>query len=179
MVFLVTLAFPSNVLSQASKSGHCPMARTVTNCFNRCKSDYECSFDKKCCPNACGSTSCAESSPISYGSDLRDYNESIYCDNVKCHTGRNVCLILKPRGTNAYVANVTEVNNSDISICFVIPKYDVLMIIFVSLSSPENEQKWATFTYVGKATRIITRLFKHTRNTKAFQRHKHDKNNLK
>jgi hypothetical protein len=58
------------------------MARTVTNCFNRCKSDYECSFDKKCCPNACGSTSCAESSSISYGSDLRDYSKSSHRPEV-------------------------------------------------------------------------------------------------
>ena len=48
------------------------MARTVTNCMNRCKSDFECSFDKKCCLNVCGTTSCAESGPIAHGTDLRD-----------------------------------------------------------------------------------------------------------
>ncbi|XP_023726132.1 waprin-Thr1 [Cryptotermes secundus] len=96
-VFLVTLVLSSNVLSQASKSGYCPMARTVTNCFNRCKSDYECSFDKKCCPNACGSTSCAESSLISYGSEARDYNKSTYCDNVKCHTGEKCVFDTKTK----------------------------------------------------------------------------------
>lgn len=56
----------------SGKSGHCPMARTVTNCINRCKSDFECSFDKKCCLNACGTMSCAESGPIAHGTDLRD-----------------------------------------------------------------------------------------------------------
>ncbi|KDR08242.1 hypothetical protein L798_01960, partial [Zootermopsis nevadensis] len=50
------------------KSGHCPPSRRVTNCFNRCKTDYVCSFDEKCCPNVCGSESCAKSSSISYGS---------------------------------------------------------------------------------------------------------------
>ena len=56
----------------SGRSGHCPMARTVTNCMNRCKSDFECSFDKKCCLNVCGTTSCAESGPIAHGTDLRD-----------------------------------------------------------------------------------------------------------
>lgn len=92
---VVTLTLTSQVSSQASKSGHCPMARTVTNCINRCKSDFECSFNKKCCVNVCGSTSCAESGPFTHGSDLRDFRNdrnSVYCDNVKCQSGEKCVL---------------------------------------------------------------------------------------
>jgi hypothetical protein len=49
--------------------------------MSRCISDFECSFERKCCPNACGSTSCAESGPISYGFDQRD--DSKYISSVR------------------------------------------------------------------------------------------------
>lgn len=32
-------------------------------------SDDQCSFNQKCCPNKCGSTSCAQASAINTGSD--------------------------------------------------------------------------------------------------------------
>ncbi|XP_021939759.1 waprin-Thr1 [Zootermopsis nevadensis] len=89
---LTILIITSNASAQSRKSGHCPPSRRVTNCFNRCKTDYVCSFDEKCCPNVCGSESCAKSSSISYGSDNRDESESVYCDNVKCQSGEKCVL---------------------------------------------------------------------------------------
>ncbi|XP_069699911.1 waprin-Thr1 [Periplaneta americana] len=93
VALLLMLTFVTSVLSQGSKSGHCPLARTVTNCMNRCKSDYDCSFSKKCCPNSCGSTSCADTSPVSTGTGERDNpRNSAYCGNVKCHSGEKCVL---------------------------------------------------------------------------------------
>jgi hypothetical protein len=100
MVVILTVA--SQVVSQSSKSGHCPMARTVTNCINRCKGDFDCSFDKKCCQNVCGSTSCAESGPIAHGTDLRDLRNNqdyVYCDNVRCQLGEK-CVLDKRTNRN-------------------------------------------------------------------------------
>jgi hypothetical protein len=63
----------------SGKSGHCPMARAVTKCINRCNSDFECSFDKKCCLNVCGTTSCADSESFAHGTDLRDLRDGRKC----------------------------------------------------------------------------------------------------
>ena len=73
------------------------MARTISNCINRCKSDFECSFNKKCCVNICGSTSCAESGPIAHGSDLRDYRN----DRKSTVLSHSSCSFHVPQGDTA------------------------------------------------------------------------------
>ncbi|XP_011639034.1 waprin-Phi2-like isoform X2 [Pogonomyrmex barbatus] len=68
------------------KSGNCPMRNTVT-CGSRCIGDGQCSFNQKCCPNKCGFTSCANTSPVNTGSDggyKGSSNQAVYCNGVKC-----------------------------------------------------------------------------------------------
>ncbi|CAL1675715.1 unnamed protein product [Lasius platythorax] len=69
------------------RSGNCPLRNTVTNCNPRCVGDEQCSFNQKCCPNKCGSTSCAQSSAINTGDDggyKGSSNQAVYCNGVKC-----------------------------------------------------------------------------------------------
>ncbi|PSN57021.1 hypothetical protein C0J52_01721 [Blattella germanica] len=109
-------------LERKGRSGNCPLKNTVTRCMNRCKTDFDCSSGKKCCPNICGSQSCADASSISTGSDSRyskknkpiDYriqqrwgterhrlnihvnpshgSSDVYCSNVKCQSGERCVL---------------------------------------------------------------------------------------
>nr|P0DQZ3.1 RecName: Full=Waprin-like protein; Flags: Precursor [Tetramorium bicarinatum] len=71
-----------------NKSGNCPMRNTVTSCTPRCIGDGECSSNQKCCPNKCGTTSCANSSPLNTGSDGgykgSSNQQAVYCNGVKC-----------------------------------------------------------------------------------------------
>ncbi|CAH0382034.1 unnamed protein product [Bemisia tabaci] len=48
----------------SSKTGFCPLRLSVTSCAPRCMSDWECGEDRKCCPNICGSMSCAATSAV-------------------------------------------------------------------------------------------------------------------
>ncbi|XP_018371025.1 PREDICTED: waprin-Rha1-like isoform X1 [Trachymyrmex cornetzi] len=69
------------------KSGNCPMRNTVTNCTPRCIGDGQCPYNQKCCPNKCGHTSCADTSPVNTGSDggyKGSSNQDVYCNGVKC-----------------------------------------------------------------------------------------------
>ncbi|XP_015115681.1 waprin-Thr1 [Diachasma alloeum] len=70
------------------KGGNCPLRNTVSRCMPTCVSDYQCSFNQKCCPNKCGSMSCAAPSAVYTGSD-GGYKGSgrdtgVYCGGVKC-----------------------------------------------------------------------------------------------
>lgn len=51
------------------KGGSCPLRNSVSKCMPSCASDYQCSSNEKCCPNKCGSQSCATPSSINTGSD--------------------------------------------------------------------------------------------------------------
>ncbi|TGZ52835.1 waprin-Thr1-like [Temnothorax curvispinosus] len=70
------------------KSGNCPMRNTVSNCGSRCIGDGQCPFNQKCCPNKCGFTSCADTSPVNTGSDGgykgSSNQQAVYCNGVKC-----------------------------------------------------------------------------------------------
>ncbi|XP_011692231.1 PREDICTED: waprin-Thr1-like [Wasmannia auropunctata] len=71
------------------KSGNCPLRNTVTNCVSRCIGDSDCPSNQKCCPNKCGFTSCANTSPVNTGSDggykgSSNQPQAVYCNGVKC-----------------------------------------------------------------------------------------------
>ncbi|KAG8036691.1 hypothetical protein G9C98_004013 [Cotesia typhae] len=68
IVFVCLLISIAVVSGQGSyKSGYCPLQNTVTRCMLRCHSDYECSFNEKCCPNKCGSMSCVSPNAVATG----------------------------------------------------------------------------------------------------------------
>lgn len=52
-------------------TGSCPIRQSVKSCLPKCLSDFECIGYKRCCPNVCGSMSCADISPVYTGSDPR------------------------------------------------------------------------------------------------------------
>ncbi|XP_043271573.1 waprin-Phi2 [Venturia canescens] len=84
---LCSILVIGEIAAQGSyKSGNCPMRNTVSSCTPRCMNDYDCSFDKKCCPNKCGSMSCAQSSAVNTGNDggYKGSSGSVYCGGVKC-----------------------------------------------------------------------------------------------
>lgn len=57
----------------SDKEGHCPLRNSVSKCIPRCVSDYQCSFNEKCCPNKCGSES-VQASPINTGNGYKGSN---------------------------------------------------------------------------------------------------------
>ncbi|XP_008482275.1 waprin-Thr1 [Diaphorina citri] len=71
-----------------SKFGNCPMASTVKTCTPKCYSDYECSGNKRCCPNYCGWKSCSDTSPVAH--DKGPSEKVVYCENVKCQP-KQIC----------------------------------------------------------------------------------------
>ncbi|XP_050588548.1 waprin-Thr1 [Bombus affinis] len=67
------------------KEGHCPLRNSVSKCTPKCVSDFQCSFNEKCCPNKCGSESCVSASPVSTGNGYKgSSNDDVYCGGVKC-----------------------------------------------------------------------------------------------
>ncbi|KAL1465613.1 hypothetical protein WDU94_005168 [Cyamophila willieti] len=77
-----------------SKAGNCPMASSVKTCTPKCTSDYQCFGNKRCCPNVCGWSSCAEPSAVPHD-DKHDTEKVVYCENVKCQP-KQICK-LDPR----------------------------------------------------------------------------------
>ncbi|XP_034938417.1 waprin-Thr1-like [Chelonus insularis] len=67
-----------------SKGGLCPLKSTISKCMPTCMSDFQCSFNQVCCPNRCGSKSCAAPSPVNTGNGYKDSNGETYCGNRKC-----------------------------------------------------------------------------------------------
>ncbi|XP_063988102.1 waprin-Thr1-like [Diachasmimorpha longicaudata] len=86
LCFLVTVGVIEAQLSH--KGGNCPLRNTVSKCTPSCVTDYQCSFNEKCCPNKCGSTSCTSSSAVNTGSDggykSSNRDTGVYCGGVKC-----------------------------------------------------------------------------------------------
>ncbi|XP_049784406.1 waprin-Thr1 [Schistocerca cancellata] len=84
----------AEVSAQGSRPGHCPLASTVKQCTPRCTSDWQClSSAEKCCPNLCGSQSCARPSSTSVqdkysGSGGSGSGSGVYCGNTKCRPGQ-------------------------------------------------------------------------------------------
>ncbi|XP_051156096.1 waprin-Thr1 [Leptopilina boulardi] len=73
-----------------NKEGYCPYRNSVKKCNPSCRSDSQCSFGEKCCPNICGDTSCVIASAISTGSDggyKSSYDDVKYCAGVRCQKG--------------------------------------------------------------------------------------------
>lgn len=66
----------------AKGTGSCPIKDTVKICLPKCLSDFECVGYKRCCPNSCGTRSCADVSPVSSGNDPHN---PIYEGNNKIH----------------------------------------------------------------------------------------------
>lgn len=56
----------------AKGTGSCPIKDTVKICLPKCLSDFECVGYRRCCPNSCGTMSCADVSPVSAGNDPRN-----------------------------------------------------------------------------------------------------------
>ncbi|KAF3422590.1 hypothetical protein E2986_11060 [Frieseomelitta varia] len=68
-----------------NKEGHCPLRNSISKCSPRCVSDFQCSFNKKCCPNKCGSDSCAPASAVSTGNGYKGSSDgNVYCAGIKC-----------------------------------------------------------------------------------------------
>ncbi|XP_029042431.1 antileukoproteinase [Osmia bicornis bicornis] len=81
----VCLLIAAAVAQLSFKGGHCPLKDSVSKCFPRCVSDFQCSFNEKCCPNKCGTESCVQASLISTGSGYKgSQNDGVYCAGVKC-----------------------------------------------------------------------------------------------
>ncbi|XP_029173634.1 waprin-Thr1 [Nylanderia fulva] len=87
---VVLMLLVVSTFAQFHKSGNCPLRNSVTNCTPRCMGDAQCSFNQKCCPNKCGSTSCAQSSAVNTGADggykgsSNQNQQAVYCNGVKC-----------------------------------------------------------------------------------------------
>lgn len=60
-----------NLIIFLDKEGHCPLRNSVSKCTPKCVSDFQCSFNEKCCPNKCGSESCVSASPVSTGNGYK------------------------------------------------------------------------------------------------------------
>ncbi|XP_017762115.1 PREDICTED: waprin-Thr1 [Eufriesea mexicana] len=85
LVLTVCLLIAVTVAQLSRKEGYCPLKNSVSKCTPRCVSDYQCSFNEKCCPNKCGSKSCVQASPVSTGSGYKgSSNDNVYCAGIKC-----------------------------------------------------------------------------------------------
>ncbi|XP_012243310.1 waprin-Thr1-like [Bombus vosnesenskii] len=85
MVLAVCLLIAVADAQLSHKEGHCPLRNSVSKCTPKCVSDFQCSFNEKCCPNKCGSESCVSASPVSTGNGYKgSSNDDVYCGGVKC-----------------------------------------------------------------------------------------------
>ncbi|XP_076662881.1 waprin-Thr1 [Andrena cerasifolii] len=85
LALTVCLLIATAVAQLSHKGGHCPLRNSVSKCTPRCVTDYQCSMNEKCCPNKCGSESCADASPFSTGSGYKgSQNDGVYCAGIKC-----------------------------------------------------------------------------------------------
>ncbi|XP_067008193.1 waprin-like protein [Anabrus simplex] len=66
-----------------SRAGHCPYTAAVKVCTPRCYNDFECSSGSKCCPNSCGTKSCAHAGAVSFG-EKGNTASNVYCGDRKC-----------------------------------------------------------------------------------------------
>ncbi|XP_018903331.1 waprin-Thr1 [Bemisia tabaci] len=89
----------------SSKTGFCPLRLSVTSCAPRCMSDWECGEDRKCCPNICGSMSCAATSAVESSDKKFDSSNSggVRCANTMCHP-QQICKT-DPKTKRRYCAN--------------------------------------------------------------------------
>lgn len=89
-ILLALLVIGSSESFLSHKEGNCPYRSSVKECLPHCRTDYDCGFNKKCCPNVCGDTSCATATAFSTGSDggyKSSYDDVKYCAGVKCQKG--------------------------------------------------------------------------------------------
>lgn len=77
--YLLTQA---SIHAEKSKYGNCPPIKpdTVGPCVAACTDDYDCSGKDKCCPTACGGTTCSKRCKST-------------CSNMKCVKGQHCEVI--------------------------------------------------------------------------------------
>ncbi|XP_076224187.1 waprin-Thr1 isoform X3 [Nomia melanderi] len=73
----VCLLVAVTIAQLSSKSGHCPLKNSISKCTPRCVTDYQCSMNEKCCPNKCGTESCADASIFSAGNGYKGSQNDI------------------------------------------------------------------------------------------------------
>lgn len=72
----------SKFINLLDKEGHCPLRNSISKCSPRCVSDFQCSFNEKCCPNKCGSDSCAPASAVSTGNGYKGSSDGKKIDTI-------------------------------------------------------------------------------------------------